>query len=187
MSSPPRGQCSAIAWFSTSFGVLNAFMQPAHSQRKGFCWLNGGGAALTLVTTPAVACCCCGCKLLLGTVWRRGSCCGCGCRLLLLGTDAVVREAPEKKGQIGIESTLTNHGAEKSRVQNLTARWRESLLIPTDALELKFSLARDALDWLLVSYYMKAIQSLPFLSEGRDLRHSFYAHGKQLSGSRNHG
>ena len=38
-----------MAWFSTSFGVLNAFMQPAHSQRKGFVvsiliagWLGGG-------------------------------------------------------------------------------------------------------------------------------------------------
>ena len=30
-----RGQCSAIAWRSTSFGVLNAFIQPAHSHKNG--------------------------------------------------------------------------------------------------------------------------------------------------------
>ena len=45
MSSLPSGQCAAIAWFSTSFGVLKAFMQVAHSHRKGR-WVSiftGGG------------------------------------------------------------------------------------------------------------------------------------------------
>ena len=35
MSSEPRGQWTEMAWFSTSFGVLYAIMQPCHSHRKG--------------------------------------------------------------------------------------------------------------------------------------------------------
>ena len=46
MSLLPSGQCEAIACFSTSLGLLKAFMQPCHSHRNGSAGFGFG----TLVT-----------------------------------------------------------------------------------------------------------------------------------------
>lgn len=53
MSSRPRGQCEVIACFSTSLGVLKAFMHPDHSHKKGRAGL-GLGTGTGLGTDDAL-------------------------------------------------------------------------------------------------------------------------------------